>query len=78
MTEPYSIFPAEGFPYIIIFDQIISYDRYGYSHQAHCKEITMKYYKSKMKISRGRGMCVKEKRAAPKEGKRDIFLKCEK
>jgi hypothetical protein len=43
------------------------------------KEIAMKHHESKMKKGgRGGGLDGKEKRLAPKEGKRDIFLKCEK
>ncbi len=43
------------------------------------KEIAMKHHEAKMKKgARGGGADGKDKRAAPKEGKRDIFLKCEK
>ena len=43
------------------------------------KEIAQKHHESKMKNgARGGGQDGIEKRTAPKEGKRDIFLKCEK
>ena len=43
------------------------------------KEIAMKHHEAKMKKGgRGGGQDGIEKRGAPKEGKRDIFLKCEK
>ena len=43
------------------------------------KEIAMKHHEAKMKSGgRGGGVDGKEKRTAPKEGKRNIFLKCEK
>ena len=43
------------------------------------KEIAMKHHEAKMKKGgRGGGQEGKDKRNAPKEGKRDIFLKCEK
>jgi len=43
------------------------------------KEIAAKHHASKMKNGgRGGGQDGIEKRSAPKEGKRDIFLKCEK
>jgi len=43
------------------------------------KEIAMKHHESKMKKGgRGGGQDGIASRTAPKEGKRDIFLKCEK
>jgi len=43
------------------------------------KEIAMKHHEAKMKKGgRGGGLEGIEKRNAPKEGKRDIFIKCEK
>jgi hypothetical protein len=43
------------------------------------KEIAMKHHEAKMKKGgRGGGQEGMAKRLAPKEGKRDIFLKCEK
>jgi hypothetical protein len=43
------------------------------------KEIAMKHHESKMKKGgRGGGQDGIEKRNAPKEGKRNIFIKCEK
>ncbi len=42
------------------------------------KEIAMKNHESKMKKGlRGGGLEGQQKRTAPKEGKKDIFLKCE-
>lgn len=43
------------------------------------KEIAMKHHAAKMKAGgTGGGLDGKAKRTAPKEGKKDIFIKCEK